>query len=96
MTFGHPDQFVDAKFPASLFPFFATVGAEGTMVDADIGGFEVDVPVEKNLFPIDFVPYMIRQNSQKRQGSIPEKPLPIIGRNAFTGRYFFCNFHQFG
>jgi hypothetical protein len=61
------------------------------MVDADVGGFKVDVTVEINLFPIDPVAHMIRQNSKERQRAFPVEEDSLFGSDALACSYIFCD-----
>jgi hypothetical protein len=87
--FGKLNQFVDAQFPAAFLPLFSTIRAEGTMVDANVGGFQMDVAVEIDLLPVDPVANMISQNSQKWQGAFLVEQNSLFGGDALAGSNIF-------
>jgi hypothetical protein len=96
MVGSHFYQLIDPELPASILPFPAAIRAECAVIYTDIGGFEVYIPVEKNLFAVDPVPDMFGQNCQIGQCAFTVEKNALFSGDTLTGSDLFSNPDHFG
>ena len=81
---------VNAAFPRPFLSLVSAIGAKLTMVDTDICGLDMKIPVEKNIIATQSFFYNICKNSQKRQFVTLVKQQCIVGCYIFTIENFAC------